>query len=124
MVLQMIHIKRAFRESADPRQNTANHVTMTIFLISFLYFLSTSVYSYFMFGDIWNGMYFVDTDLQIIELTGRYTLPLVNAALFPTILILRKPELRARYRGYILTVLHMPVSVFYRLHRRSGYAEI
>jgi hypothetical protein len=62
-----------------------------------------------------------------LEMIARYTVPLLNAALFPTILILRKPDLRARYRGYISAVLCLPVSLFFRIHRRIraiGYTEI
>jgi hypothetical protein len=58
----------------------------------------------------------------------RFTLPLLNAALFPTILILRKPDLRAKYQTYILNVCCLPLTVFRRVchqvQRRRGYTEI
>jgi hypothetical protein len=128
MILQMVYIKRAFSQSADPKQNTANQVNVTIFLISLLYLLSSSLFSFFMmylYIQIQNDslIYIPFKRLML----ARYTLPLLNAALFPTILILRKPDLRARYRGYISAVLFLPVSLFYRIHRgirARGYTEI
>ena len=104
MVLQIVYVKRALSESADPRQANANHVTITIFLISLLYLLSVSVYSAFLFYQIhdaqFNFQFVFESSLCILMMVAKYTLPLLNAALFPTILILRKPDLKARYRGY------------------------
>jgi hypothetical protein len=115
MILQMVYIKRAFSQSSDPRQNTANRVNTTILLISLLYLLSSSVYSCFVFKRVYSeiepgGMIFISFELEML---ARFTLPLLNAALFPTILILRKPDLRARYKGYISAVLRLPVFLFY-----------
>ena len=130
MILQIIYIKKALRESADPRQTTANHVTLTIFLISLLYLLSASVYSAFLLFELFfpgrTIIFLLDPHVYVIPvMVAKYTLPLLNAALFPTILILRKPELKARYRGYVGTVLHAPVSIFYYIRNRGrGYTVI
>ena len=130
MILQIIHIKKALRESADPRQASANHVTLTIFLISLLYLLSVSVYSAFLFYEIYCPvevliLWYASEENMIFMMVAKYTLPLLNAALFPTILILRKPELRARYRGYVGTVLHAPVNIFYYIRNKGrGYTVI
>ena len=128
MVLQIIYVRRAFRKSSGPQQNTANHATMTIFLVSLLNLFTSS---YYLFSILLLEEYFTATggiiSIKSYEplMVARYTLPLLNAALFPTILILRKPELRARYRGYISTVLHHPVTAFYLIrHRRAGYTVI
>ena len=125
MILQIVYIKRAFSQSADPRQDIANHVTVTVFLISLLYLSSISVYSWSLLTNLMTN----DNDIVLpdykVQLVGRLTLPLINAALFPTILILRKPELKATYRGYISTVLRLPVTVFYNIrHRARGYTDI
>ena len=123
MILQIVHIKRAFSQSADPRQDIANHATVTIFLISFLYLSSNSVHLCSLI------VYFahrrLDRSIESLEvrLVAWFTLTLVNSALFPTILILRKAELRATYRGYISSVLRLPVTVFYYIRHR-GYTEI
>ena len=129
MVLQIVYVKRALGESADPRQANANHVTITIFLISLLYFLSVSVYFAFLFYEMnyaqFNFQFVFKSSLGILMMVAKYTLPLLNAALFPTILILRKPDLTARYRGYVGTVLLIPVSIFYHIRsRRRGYTDI
>ena len=121
--LQIVYIRKAFRDSTDPGENTANHVTITIFLISLLYLLSISVYSVVLFRRIYFALkHRLIDDVYLgyeLEMAAKYTLPLVNAALFPTILILRKPELRARYRKYILTVLYLPVSVLCTTFQRN-----
>ena len=125
MVLQMIYIKKAFGGHENPQLNTANQVNLTVFLISLLYLSSASLY-YMM-------------TYPLIEYTGkilpmpihtlfRFTLPLMNAALFPTILILRKPEMRARYRSYIAKVLLLPLTIYGKVRHlaeiRRGYTEI
>ena len=125
MVLQIFHIRRALRESADPRENTANHITTTIFLISLLYLLSISIYSVHLCLENFMNWILAAIKTAPSFMVAKYTLPLVNAALFPTILILRKRELRARYKGYISTLLHLPVNLFYNIrHRRRGYTDI
>ena len=127
MFLQMFNIKSSLGQSADPRQNTANRANLTIFMISLLYLLSISFYSYLTITVIYSNL---KSGLQIfldyrVKLIGKFTLPLINAALFPTILILRKPELRATYRGYISTVLHLPVTVYHNIRNRvRGYTDI
>ena len=116
MILQIVYIRRAFSQSSDPRQNIANHATITVFMISLLYLSSISAFSSSMLIFSIEG---------VMVILARYTLPLVNAALFPTIIILRKAELRATYRGYISTVLRLPVTVFYNIrHRVSGYRTV
>ena len=126
MFLQMFYIRSSLGQSADPLQNTANRANLTIFMISFLYLLSISVYSC---NEIILHSYMPNNRILDIDyswnLVAKFTLPLVNAALFPTILILRKAELKVTYRGYISTVLHLPVTVFCSIRRRfSGYTNI
>ena len=127
MFLQMSYIKSSFGQSADPRLNTANRANLTIFMISFLYLLSIS----YSCSAIILGFYNIPMNDSILDiyyswnLVAKFTLPLVNAALFPTILILRKAELKVTYRVYISTVLHLPVTVFCSIrHRVSGYTNI
>jgi hypothetical protein len=121
----MVYIKRAFSESADPRQQTANQVNVTIFLISLMYLLSALIYSCCMFVEIICFQFKLVNGIFQLLMLSRYTLPLVNAALFPTILILRKPDLRARYRGYISALFRSPLTIFYKIrHRAGGNTEI
>ena len=129
MALQMIYIKKAFRGHENSQLNTANQVNLTVFLISFLYLSSVSLYSMsaiMYLQPIHIPLRFTLPFFEFIQLT----LPLINAALFPTILILRKPELRARYRNYIniAKCLLLPSTIYEKVRnlarRRRGYAEI
>jgi hypothetical protein len=125
MILQMVYIRRSFGRSENPLQNTANQVNLTVFLISLLYLSSNGIFSIY---------YIITSNRQSFIYTGsvflmvRFTLPLLNAALFPTILILRKPDLRAKYQTYILSVCCLPLIVFRRVclqvQRRRGHTEI
>ena len=126
MILQIVYIKVSFSQSADPRQNVANHATITVLMISFLYVISDLVHLCSLI--VWltePSQMKIKWNLAIkLLLVGRFTLPLVNSALFPTVLILRKAELRATYSGYISTFLHLPVTVFNKIrHRVGGYTE-
>ena len=130
MLLQMFYIKKAFSRSENQVVNTANHANLTVFMISLLYVCSVSVYSFRMlFQHIQMFIYNTYTPFHYRLLSfGKYTLPLVNAALFPTILILRKRDLRAQFRNYIVKMLLLPVTIFGKVRslvpRRSGYIQI
>ena len=125
MVLQMIYIKKAFGGHENPLLNTANQVNVTVFLISLLYLISVSLYC-LMTHPL--KLYIIPILPLPIQVLLQFTLPLVNAALFPTILILRKPEMRARYRNYIAKVLLLPLTIYGKVRhlaqRRRGYTEI
>ena len=125
MVLQMIYIKNAFGGHENPLLNTANQVNVTVFLISLLYLISVSLYCLVTYP---LRLYFLSMLRLTLQVLLQFTLPLVNAALFPTILILRKPEMRARYRNYIAKVLLLPLTIYGKVHhlaqRRRGYTEI
>ena len=125
MILQMIYIKKAFGGHENPLLNTANQVNLTVFLISLLYLISVSLYCI----STYPLTNYIDQILPIpIQVLIQFTLPLMNAALFPTILILRKPEMRARYRKYIAQVLLLPLTIYGRVRhlaqRRRGYTVI
>lgn len=129
-VLQMFYIKKAFSRSENQVVNTANHANLTVFMISLLYVCSVSVYSYRMLVQhiqilIHNA--YTPFDYRLLSF-GKYTLPLVNAALFLTILTLRKPDLRAQFRNYIVKMLLLPLTIFGKVRslfpRRSGYIQI
>ena len=102
MVLQMYYIKKAFGDHENPLLNTANQVNLTVFLISLLYLSSVSLYYMEIYPLVEHNSQILPEPLQVLL---QLTLPLINAALFPTILILRKPEMRAQYRNYITKVL-------------------
>ena len=126
MVLQMIYIKKAFGGHENPLLNTANQVNLTVFLISSLYLISVSLYCMVIYP-LREYLPVRVLPAPLWELL-QFTLPLMNAALFPTILILRKPEMRARYRNYIGKVLLLPLTIYGKVRhlaqRRRGYTEI
>ena len=101
MVLQMIYIKKAFGGHENPLLNTANQVNLTVFPISLLYLSSVSLYYMSTYRLIMYTIQILPPPLRVLL---QFTLPLINAALFPTILILRKPESRARYRNHSLSL--------------------
>ena len=125
MVLQMIYIKKAFVGHENPLLNTANQVNLTVFIISLLYLISVSLY----FMATYPLIEYTDQILvPPLRVLFQFTLPLMNAALFPTILILRKPEMRARYKNYITEALLLPLTIYgkvrHLVQRRRGYTDI
>ena len=125
MVLQMIYIKKAFGGHENPLLNTANQVNLTVFIISLLYLISVSLYCMVTYPLTEYTVKILPIPIQVLI---QFTLPLMNAALFPTILILRKPEMRARYRNYIAQVLLLPLTIYGKVRhlaqRRRGYTVI
>ena len=98
MVIQMVAIKKTLGARSN---DTANEVNMTVFLVSALYFICNSAYGIFFLTE-----YTLERKKTLsIEYLMKYTLPLLNAAFFPIILICRKESLRIRYRGYWTAVL-------------------
>ena len=55
----------------------------------------------------------------------QYTLPLVYAAIFPIIIIARKPSLRAKYRALLAGFLDLPARLIRRtVEWRRGYETL
>lgn len=108
MVLQMVSLKVALGHGGGSR--AVNHANCTVFLISILFLvcngsfpLSFLVLSIFEVKETFPGYPFF--------LMAKFTFPLLNAALFPTIIILRKPSLRKRYKGYVIEALKGAVAL-------------
>ena len=110
MVIQVKYLKKNLPEDEPGFQgppNTSRHVSITLFLISTLYFVCNSsfcigwgIYSA-VIGD-WDtpSKHYYHEMQGIFAGLGMSTMPLIYAVLFPVILICRKPDLRARYVGY------------------------
>jgi hypothetical protein len=130
MALQIFYIKKAFGESESQVQNFADQINITVFLISLLYLSSVSVFSFPCLAGYLKWLYMdsLDTKFGPMVMVGKFTLPLLNAALFPTILILRKPDLRAKYLNYLLNTVRLPHTILrkvcHRVKRTRGYIEI
>ena len=129
LILQMIYIKKTLGATEAPEQDTANHVNITVFLISMLYLISISLFSFRVLVANVQIILNVEHPFKLpfifeMMMIAKFTLPLLNAALFPTILILRKPELRARFKDYVRILLFLPFSLVRRVCRRVDYSEI
>lgn len=110
MVIQMVAIKKTLGTRS---KDTANEVNMTVFLVSALYFICNSAYGVFFLAE-----YTLERKKTLsIEFLMKNTLPLLNAALFPIILICRKESLRTRYQGYWTAALNKFPT---RLRRRGA----
>lgn len=110
MVVQMSAITNTIAD-----KNTASQVNMTVFLVSALYFICNSAYGVFFLSE-----YTLNRKKTLsIEFLMKYTLPLLNAAFFPIILIWRKASLRVTYRAFWTSFLGMPR----RLLRRRAFKK-
>ena len=133
LILQMIYIKKTLGATeAASEQDTANHVNITVFLISMLYLISISLFSFRVLVADVQIILNVERPFKLpfifeMMMIAKFTLPLLNAALFPTILILRKPELRARFKDYVRFLVILPFYLVLKVHRvcrRVDYSEI
>ena len=127
MVLQICFIKRAFIGGSQPDRGTANHANLTVLLVSLLYFSTNSTYAIVYtlgFTDLFevHGKRY-----RILCLVTKFTLPLINAALFPLIIILRKASLRAEMKEQLQKFLHIPSAGYLILRRwmeeRRGFVR-
>ena len=102
MFIQTYHIKRTLRTHTNsPQLSSPTHINNTIYMISILFFVCNVTLTI-----IWTLVVCAHVHIPWILLGFAFsTLPLVNAALFPPILIIRKPELRAVFKHMILEVL-------------------
>ena len=108
MIVQIVSLRRTLSDL--PHVSTAGHVSTTVLLVSLLYFLCNAAYITLL--AVWIGVVQTPwgppktwvpscTVQGAVVGLAEFTLPLLNAALFPLILILRKPELRRRYVSYL-----------------------
>jgi hypothetical protein len=49
MVVQMVCIKKSFSRSSSPQQDLANHVNLTVFLVSMVFFVSNAAFCLYCF---------------------------------------------------------------------------
>lgn len=101
MVIQMVAIRKTLGSTS---KEIANQVNLTVFLVSAVFFICNSAYGIFFLTE-----YTLKRKKTLsIEYLMKHTLPLLNAALFPIILISRKESLRNRYLGYWTAALSLP----------------
>ena len=95
MVTQMVYIRKTLgsHEGKVQGEGSARHINITVFMVSSLYFVCNSAYGVFFLLEL------DSRSLQGVEVLVKYTLPTLNAAVYPIILISRKRELRERLLG-------------------------
>ena len=101
MIIQAHSIKSSIQQDSNSNQPSASYINMTIFMVTALFCICHMTYSVF-------ALYFLTHSMSkyylILTSSFEFTLPLLNAALFPVIIILRKQSLRERYRDLSLRV--------------------
>ena len=112
MVVQMTYINKTLMVTGTSRESTARHVNLTVFMVSTLFLFCTSSYGIFFLLEF----AIAQSMTQAVEFIVKYTLPLVNAALFPVIIICRKTDLRKKYSEYWRAISTVPVCC-----RRKAY---
>ena len=127
--IQIFHVKRSLRaSSASNFSRESDHVSVTILLVSLLYVLCNSPLALLIFVElasdfdcVWKPESPGCSVYVELRILAASTLPLLNAAGFPLIMILRKRSLRERYKDYILA----PVRALRRVRSRwQGYQEV
>ena len=122
MVIQTFVIRKAVRMSPSVLENQARQVNITILLITVLFLLCNGTLAitfviifYYQVHD--DGTY--SSKILVIRMVSQYTLPLLNAAVFPIIIILRNTSLRETYKSYIVFIISIPAWIC-RLFRQFG----
>ena len=100
LVIQLVYIRRSYgytENNAISREG--RHASVTVFLVSSLFLVCNSILV------IYNTIHiFTPFSSPVTSMFLHFSLPLVNAALYPVIIILRKQSLRKQYKEYINTV--------------------
>ena len=102
MIIQVVHLRQALSDSTSPLASTSRRACVTIVLVSLTFFVCHS--AYILTGIVFSLIYRYLNTLPSAITQGNilgftvFLLPLINSAVYPLILIIRKPELRQRYR--------------------------
>ena len=118
MILQVKYLRRSLggNEGSSHIPNTFHHVSVTVLMVSVLFFICQSALGTFQI--VWNTLKLYKKfdhpgleDKEYVEegiLIGftEFSLPLIYAVFYPIILICRKPDLRERYYHFICRFRH------------------
>ena len=112
MVIQAHSIKTSLRHNSNSNQLSASYINMTIFMVTALFCFCHTTYFVYIVCRKYCLTYHLPYKLYLsLFLLFDFTLPLINAALFPLIIILRKQSLRERYRDSFLHTCSLLVGV-------------
>ena len=117
--IQAYYLKKSLSASANSQvSRDSDYITVTIILVSSLYVVCYGTQAILYCVGLFKG------EVVVFNVTV-YTLPLLNAVGFPLIMILRKPTLRDRFKGYILAPIRLLNRACSALTARyQGYQEI
>jgi hypothetical protein len=108
MIIQIKYLRKRRQETevSPLLPNTNRHVSITVLMVSLLFFVCST--AYFMTLIYWVVSFRTRhaeelpdqnyINIGIIQGISEFTLPLIYAALYPVILVCRKPQLKERYR--------------------------
>ena len=109
MILQVRSIRSSLQPNSNSNDPNAKYINRTIFLVTLLFCVCNSIYcvsiiTTFVLSPgnsyLWKRS-FSSTRLYLAFIRfSEFTMPLLNAALFPVIIILRKRSFRERYRNW------------------------
>ena len=120
--IQVHYLRESLSTSANSQiSRESDHVTITIILVSSLFVVTNGLSTLL----ILVNWFFNDLLLTIFAM---YTLPMINGVGFPLIMIIRKPSLRDRFKGYIITPIRLLTRAFSviiaRFHGYKWYKEM
>ena len=114
MIVQIRYLKRSLSDN-ETLPASARHVSITVFLVSTLFFFCHA--TVFVTAIVWFSLHpdfvpdiFNVPDDHTLLLMGtviglvHFNLPLIYAISYPLIIICRKPELKAKYLGYLKSI--------------------
>ena len=110
MLIQMWYIRKIIGQRS-PEEGV--HANITVFLISTLFFVCNTTFVSIFSAYYTHSVYITTNTLLFFKFAAmaKFTMPLINAALFPFILIMRKEALRSRYKRYILSTISYPITL-------------
>ena len=114
MVIQVVCLRRDLKDSPPAMINSSRHASITILITSLLFFtchialLTSLVTWYFVIGIFNQDKAKKPSLIHQGNMGGLldYGLPLFYGAIYPIILVVRKPELRERYKDFYRKIWH------------------
>ena len=115
MVVQILLIRRAFIGGSESGQDTAQHANLTIFFVSLLYFICNSAFAIIFSLSHAKILKVEMRKYKVLLMTVKFTFPLLKAALFPLIIILRKPSMREDYKKFLHSIIALPSAGYLKI---------
>jgi hypothetical protein len=113
MIIQVVYLRRGMAEGSSPLTSASHHASITIVMVSLLYFICHVTFAITVTVWYFAGFFNYRDGDEIMSLIHEsnaigfteFTLPLIYAALYPIILITRKPDLRRGYHSFYTRIM-------------------